>query len=82
MAVASSQPPPNLQAFTKISKRDKQTDQLPLTWKENFDVRPSPMPCSKMDAHLSEDSSAGGGGADPIAVRLRRRPSSPDDGGE
>ena len=82
MAVASSQPPPNPRVFTKISKHDKKTDQLPLTWTENFDGRPSPMPCSKMDASLREDSSAGGGRVDSIAVRLRQRPSSPDAGGE
>ena len=68
--------------FTKISKHDKQTDQLPLAWTENFDGRPSPMPCAKMDAHLREDSTAGGGGVDPIAVRLWQIPSSSDAGGE
>ena len=40
------------------------------------------MPCAKMDAPLREDSDAGGGGVEPIAVRLRRRPSRPDAGGE
>ena len=81
MAVASSQPPPNPRVF-KISKHDKQTDQLPLAWTENFDSRPSPMLCANMDACLREDSSAGGGGVDPIAVRLWQIPSSPDAGGE
>ena len=82
MAVASSQPPPNPRVFTKISKHDKQTDQLPLAWTENFDGRPSPTPCAKMDARLREDSTAGGGGVDPIAVRLWQIPSSSDAGGE
>ena len=35
-----------------------------------------------MIARLREDSSAGGGRVDSIAVRLRQRPSSPDAGGE
>ena len=68
--------------FKKISKHDKQTDQLPLAWTENLYGRPSPMPCANMDARLREDSSAGGGGVDPIAVRLWQIPSSPDAGGE
>ena len=40
------------------------------------------MPCANMDACLREDSSAGGGGVDPIAVRLWQIRSSPDAGGE
>ena len=77
-------PKPPLQptSVKKTSKRDKQTDHLPLAWPANFDCRPSPMPCAKMDAPLREDSAAGGGGVKPIAVRLRRRPPRPDAGGE
>ena len=75
-------PPCNPRAFKKTSKRNKQTDHLPLAWPANFDCRPSPMPCANMDAPLREDSAAGGGGVEPIAVRLRRRPSRPDAGGE
>ena len=40
------------------------------------------MPCAKMDARLREDSTAGGGGVDPIAMRLWQIPSSSDAGGE
>ena len=36
------------------------------------------MPCANTDARLREDPAAGGGGVDPIAAVLRRRPSSPD----
>ena len=49
---------------------------------EDKEVGPSPRPCAKMDALLREDSSAGGGGVDRIAVRLWQIPSSPDAGGE
>ena len=38
---------------------------------------PYPMPCNKTDVRLREDPSAVGGGVDPIAVILRKRPSIP-----
>ena len=40
------------------------------------------MPCAKTDVRPREDTAAGGGGVDPIAKILWRRPSSPDAGDE
>ena len=38
------------------------------------------MPCANTDARAREDTAAGGGGVDPIAAILQRRPSIPDGG--
>ena len=78
-------PPPkkrNPRAFAAISKHNKQTDHLPLTWTANFYSKPSPMSCAKMDALPREDPAAGGNRVDPIAARLRRRLYTPDAGDE
>ena len=40
------------------------------------------MHCAKADARPREDPAAGGGGVDPIAAKLRRRPSIPNAGGK
>ena len=65
-----------------ISKREKQTDHLPINWPEKFYDRPSPMPCANTDACPREHPTAGGGRVNPIAARLRRRPSIPNTGDE
>ena len=75
-------PPRNTQAFVTISKQDKLIDHLPLAWPENFNNIPFPMPCAKTDTHPREYPAVGGGGVDPIAVILWRRPSNPDGGDE
>ena len=54
--------------MAKISKRDKQTDHLPLAWPANFDNSPSPMPCAKMYARPREDPAIEAAGVDLIAT--------------
>ena len=70
-------PPCNPRALKKTSKRDKQTDHLPLAWPANFDDSPPSMPCAKTDALPREDTAAGSGGVDPISTIMRGRPYSP-----